>query len=103
MTNSVNLTPNAVTWGVFPGKEIIQPTVVDPISFLSWKDEAFNIWIERWGNLYQPESESRKIIDLVANTYLLVNLVDNDYPRENCLFKLLQEMVEMRQSSETNQ
>ncbi len=29
--------PNAVTWGVFPGKEIIQPTVVDPISFLSWK------------------------------------------------------------------
>lgn len=29
--------PNAVTWGVFPGKEIIQPTVVDPISFVSWK------------------------------------------------------------------
>jgi methylenetetrahydrofolate reductase (NADPH) len=29
--------PNAVTWGVFPGKEIVQPTVVDPLSFLSWK------------------------------------------------------------------
>ena len=28
---------NAVTWGVFPGKEIIQPTVVDPESFLVWK------------------------------------------------------------------
>ena len=28
---------NAVTWGVFPGKEIIQPTVVDPQSFAVWK------------------------------------------------------------------
>ena len=28
---------NAVTWGVFPGKEIIQPTVVDQQSFLVWK------------------------------------------------------------------
>jgi hypothetical protein len=26
--------PNAVTWGVFPGAEIIQPTVVEAISFL---------------------------------------------------------------------
>ena len=29
--------PIAVTWGVFPGKEIIQPTVVDPIAFTVWK------------------------------------------------------------------
>ena len=28
---------NAVTWGVFPAKEIIQPTVVDPASFMVWK------------------------------------------------------------------
>ena len=28
---------NAVTWGVFPGKEVIQPTVVDPQSFMVWK------------------------------------------------------------------
>ena len=28
---------NAVTWGVFPAKEIIQPTVVDPQSFAVWK------------------------------------------------------------------
>ena len=27
----------AVTWGVFPGTEIIQPTVVDPVSFMAWK------------------------------------------------------------------
>jgi methylenetetrahydrofolate reductase (NADPH) len=28
---------NAVTWGVFPAKEVVQPTVVDPLSFLVWK------------------------------------------------------------------
>ena len=28
---------NAVTWGVFPAKEIVQPTVVDPQSFSIWK------------------------------------------------------------------
>ena len=35
-----NLRPadvNAVTWGVFPAKEVIQPTVVDPQSFMVWK------------------------------------------------------------------
>ncbi len=36
---------NAVTWGVFPGREVIQPTVVDPVSFRSWKDEAFALWV----------------------------------------------------------
>ena len=40
MTNADKLSPIAVTWGVFPGKEIIQPTVVDPISFESWKVRA---------------------------------------------------------------
>jgi methylenetetrahydrofolate reductase (NADPH) len=37
LTNCKSESPNAVTWGVFPGKEIVQPTVVDPISFVSWK------------------------------------------------------------------
>ncbi|PHU28199.1 Methylenetetrahydrofolate reductase 1 [Capsicum chinense] len=35
---------NAVTWGVFPAKEIVQPTIFDPASFMVWKDEAFEIW-----------------------------------------------------------
>jgi methylenetetrahydrofolate reductase (NADPH) len=37
LTNCKSLQPNAVTWGIFPGKEVIQPTVVDPISFFAWK------------------------------------------------------------------
>lgn len=36
-TNADRQTPNGVTWGIFPGKEIVQPTVVDPVSFLVWK------------------------------------------------------------------
>lgn len=37
VTNADKFSPIAVTWGVFPGKEIAQPTVVDPISFEFWK------------------------------------------------------------------
>jgi len=36
-TNCDPLHPIAVTWGVFPGKEIVQPTVVDSVSFNIWK------------------------------------------------------------------
>lgn len=36
-TNTHSDGPNAVTWGVFPGKEIIQPTIVEAISFMAWK------------------------------------------------------------------
>jgi len=36
-TNTQSDGPNAVTWGVFPGKEIVQPTVVETVSFMAWK------------------------------------------------------------------
>lgn len=45
ITNAPDLQPNAVTWGIFPGREIIQPTVVDPVSFLSWKVSSPFCWI----------------------------------------------------------
>jgi methylenetetrahydrofolate reductase (NADPH) len=31
---------NAVTWGVFPGQEIAQSTIIEKESFLSWKASA---------------------------------------------------------------
>lgn len=37
ITNAHDMQPNAVTWGIFPGREIVQPTVVDPVSFMFWK------------------------------------------------------------------
>ncbi|KAK9287894.1 hypothetical protein L1049_016337 [Liquidambar formosana] len=70
---------NAVTWGVFPAKEIIQPTVVDPASFLVWKDEAFEIWSRGWACLYPEGDPSRKFLEEAQSSYFLVSLVDNDY------------------------
>ena len=50
-----NNSVNAVTWGVFPEKEIVQPTIVDASSFRVWKDEAFDLWIKQWASIYEPE------------------------------------------------
>lgn len=60
---------NAVTWGVFPAKEIIQPTVVDPASFKVWKDEAFEIWSRSWASLYPEGDSSRKLLEEVGSLY----------------------------------
>lgn len=70
---------NAVTWGVFPGKEIVQPTVVDAASFVVWKQEALAVWKSRWLSLYEQGSASRKLLDNIINTYFLVNIVENNY------------------------
>ncbi|XP_057526065.1 methylenetetrahydrofolate reductase (NADH) 2-like [Amaranthus tricolor] len=74
---------NAVTWGVFPAKEIIQPTVVDPSSFMIWKDEAFEIWSRSWAQLYPEGDSSKKLLEEVQGSYYLVSLVDNDYINGN--------------------
>ncbi|XP_022970234.1 probable methylenetetrahydrofolate reductase [Cucurbita maxima] len=80
---------NAVTWGVFPAKEIVQPTVVDPASFLVWKDEAFEIWSRGWASLYPEGDLSRKFLEEIQSSYYLVSLVDNDYVNSN-LFAALE-------------
>ena len=36
-TNVVEEGRNAVTWGVFPGQEIAQSTIIEKESFLAWK------------------------------------------------------------------
>ncbi|XP_048077722.1 methylenetetrahydrofolate reductase (NADPH) isoform X6 [Ursus arctos] len=95
ITNAPELQPNAVTWGIFPGREIVQPTVVDPVSFMFWKDEAFALWIEQWGKLYEEESPSRMIIQYIHDNYFLVNLVDNEFPLENCLWQVVEDTFEL--------
>lgn len=85
--------PIAVTWGVFPGQEILQPTVVDPIAFNIWKQEAFDLWKTNWGNLYPPKSESQNIINYFHDNYLLVNLVDNEFTKPTCLWTITAKML----------
>lgn len=65
--------PNAVTWGVFPGKEIVQPTIVETVSFLAWKDEAFRLGLD-WAHCYSALSPSRQLIGNMMETWYLVNI-----------------------------
>lgn len=78
-TNAKVRTTCAVTWGVFPDREIVQPTVMDPQSFLAWKSEAFAVWENVWADLYPEDSASRVVLKDLQNSLFLVNVVDNDY------------------------
>ena len=71
------------------------PTV-DPVSFRAWSEEAFALWTKVWGNLYEPESQSRKVIENIATNYYLVNLVDNDFAKGNCIWNLLDDTFDRR-------
>lgn len=73
---------NALTWGVFPGCEVKQPTVVDSESFIAWKDEAFQLW-NLWAEIYDKNSVSHTIISNIVNSWYLVNIVDNNYVNPN--------------------
>jgi methylenetetrahydrofolate reductase (NADPH) len=73
MTNAPGDGPNAVTWGVFPGKEIVQPTIVETISFLAWKDEAFRLGMD-WAHCHSALSPSRNLIQNMMKTWHLVNI-----------------------------
>ena len=70
---------NAVTWGVFPGREIVQPTVVDSTSFLIWKDEAFQLWLDEWASLYEADSTPHRVIREIRESYYLMNVVENNF------------------------
>lgn len=62
------------------------------------QDEAFALWHEQWGKLYDEGSTSRRIIDDIAKDYFLVNLVDNDFPQPSCLFTIVYKMLGNRRS-----
>lgn len=86
-TNTVTAEPNAVTWGVFPGKEIVQPTVVESTAFLAWKDEAFGLWNE-WARSYDRQSPSAQLILDICENWYLVNIVHNDFQDESGIWRL---------------
>ncbi|KAG8666095.1 methylenetetrahydrofolate reductase 1 [Fusarium poae] len=79
---------NAVTWGVFPGKEIITPTIIEEVSFRAWCEEAFGIWGE-WAKVYGRGSESEKLLNGIKDDYWLVNLIHHDYVNKDALWEVL--------------
>jgi methylenetetrahydrofolate reductase (NADPH) len=72
-TNAPGDGPNAVTWGVFPGKEIVQPTIVETISFLAWKDEAYRLGMD-WAHCHSALTPSRQLIEHVMGSWNLINI-----------------------------
>ncbi|KAL5635281.1 hypothetical protein ACGC1H_004161 [Rhizoctonia solani] len=93
LTNIPDSGSNVVTWGVFPGKEIAQPTIIDRDSFLAWKDDAFMIWHD-FGLCYPPGSPTRKLLENVIKTRWLVNIIHHDYKNSNALWDFLAKYLE---------
>ncbi|KAJ3175092.1 hypothetical protein HDU87_006489 [Geranomyces variabilis] len=90
-TNTQGDSPNAVTWGVFPSQEILQPTIVDAASFMAWKDEAFELW-NKWAKLYDDaHADSGVVVKEMCDTYFLVNVVNNNY-KEGNIFEIFDEV-----------
>ena len=79
VSNAQNNSACAVTWGVFPGREVLQPTVVDPDAFIEWKTEAFALWLTKWCAAYDDDSRAADVLHEIHDTYFLINVVDNDF------------------------
>lgn len=80
----------ALTWGVFPDREILQPTVFDPETFMGvWAEEAFSLWTTMWLNLYEEDSVSYELIESISSEFFLIAIVDNDFQKNDSLWKCL--------------
>ncbi|KAI1802298.1 MTHFR-domain-containing protein [Daldinia bambusicola] len=81
---------NAVTWGVFPGKEIITPTIIEEVSFRAWSEEAFGIFGE-WAQIYGKGSDTEKLLEQAKADSWLVNIIHHDFVDKDALWRLLLE------------
>lgn len=102
---------NAVTWGVFGGKEIVTTTLIEEMSFRAWcvrrllsaasaplqprkvdllllQEEAFALWKE-WSLLYAAASPARGFIRSIAESRWLVSVVHHDYKDQDGLWRWL--------------
>lgn len=69
---------NAVTWGVFRGKEILTPTIIEEVSFRAWGEEAFRIWDE-WRLIYPRGSATESFLNTTKNDAWLVCVVGQQF------------------------
>lgn len=69
---------NAVTWGVFRGKEIVTPTIIEEQSFRAWAEEAYGIW-EEWRRVFPRGSEEEKFLEWCKQDSVLVNVVGQQF------------------------
>lgn len=90
-SNTKDDSANAVTWGIFPGNEVHQPTIVEKVSFLAWKDEVFRI-LHEWSGIFESGSKAKDLIQSIVDDYALVNIVDNDFVGQDKIFGLFQDL-----------
>ncbi len=69
----------ALTWGVFPSREVQQPTIFDPETFQVWRKEAFSMWLTFWASLHDEESPSYKTLHDIHDSFYLVAIVCNNF------------------------
>ncbi|KAI0223579.1 methylenetetrahydrofolate reductase (NAD(P)H) met13 [Massospora cicadina] len=86
--------PMAVTWGIFPGKEVVQPTIVEAASFMAWKDEAFELW-SQWANLYEPASTPHRLLSEIQQSWCLINIVHHDFTRPGAIFDIFSPQLDI--------
>lgn len=82
---------HAVTWGSFPGKEIVTATMVEEVSFRAWVDEAFGIWSE-WARCVRGAG-SRRFLRGVREGWCLVNVIAHGYREEGRLWEILRQVL----------
>jgi len=51
----------------------VQPTIVETISFLAWKDEAYRLGMD-WAHCHSALSPSRALIEDIMDSWYLVNI-----------------------------
>lgn len=69
---------NAVTWGVFRGKEIVTPTIIEEVSFRAWGEEAFRIWDE-WRRIFPRNSPTERFLESSKKDAWLVCVVGQQF------------------------
>eukprot|EP00668_Euglena_longa_P014373 GGOE01018358.1.p1 GENE.GGOE01018358.1~~GGOE01018358.1.p1 ORF type:complete len:667 (-),score=126.29 GGOE01018358.1:224-2224(-) len=81
--------PNALTWGVFPGREVSQPTTVDPTLFGAWKEEAFALWTRH----FSETEEVPAIIKEIQHNWFLVSIANNDFKGDFSLWTIFDAVI----------
>ncbi len=87
-TSGGHTAKNAVTWGVFPSREVLQPTLIDLDSFKAWNEEAFILWKE-WARCYKRETKLYELLNTVFKDYYLLSLIHHDFKDEYALWNAL--------------
>ena len=87
-SSSPSTAVNSVTWGAFPGKEIVTPTIIEEVSFRAWVEEAFTLWRE-WERCHAVGSESRKFLRREREGLWLINVIGHGYREPGKLWDIL--------------